>query len=68
MEGLFEFELPETLATTAQLPSRVWKIQETKMHLKHFDFIPGRPDEFWQAQGKQVDRYELNLNRPRASD
>lgn len=64
MKGLFEFNLPETLTTAVQQPTRVWKIQETKMHLEGFDFIPGRPHEIWHAQGKQVDRYELDLSRP----
>ncbi len=64
MKGLFEFDLPETLTAAIQQPTRVWKIQETTMHLEGFDFIPGRPNEIWHAQGKQVDRYELNLSKP----
>lgn len=59
MKGLFEFDLPETLSDVVQQPTRKWPIQETKMHLEGFDFIPGRPNQIWHAQGKQVDRYEL---------
>ena len=64
MKGLFEFDLPDTLTAAIQQPTRFWKIQETTMHLEGFDFIPGRPNELWHAQGKQVDRYELNLSNP----
>lgn len=68
MKGLFEFDLPDTLTAAIQQPTRFWKIQETSMHLEGFDFIPGRPNEIWHAQGKQVDRYELNLSNPRDGD
>jgi hypothetical protein len=56
------------LTTAIHLPTRVWKIRETKMHLEGFDFIPGRPNELWHAQGKQVDRYELEFGNPRVGD
>jgi hypothetical protein len=29
------------------------------MHLEGFDFVPGQPNKLWEAQGKQVDLYEL---------
>ena len=61
MKGLYEFGLPETLTEAVQQPRRVWRIQESTMHLEGFDFIPGRPDEIWHAQGAQVDRYRLQL-------
>ena len=59
MKGLFEFELPDELSEAVQQPLRVWRIQESTMHLEGFDFVPGRPDEIWHAQGAQVDRYRL---------
>lgn len=59
MDGLFEFEIPDKLTEAVNRPARVWKIQETKMHLEGFDFVPGHPSQIWHAQGKQVDRYEL---------
>ena len=59
MDGLFEFDLPEELTGEVQHPTRVWRIEETKMHLEGFDFIPDNPNQIWHAQGQQVDRYEL---------
>ena len=59
MDGLFEFELPENLTDTVNQPTRVWEIEESRMHLEGFDFIPGHPNQIWHAQGEQVDRYEL---------
>jgi len=64
MDGLFEFDIPEHLSDTINCPKRVWKIQETKSHLEGFDFIPGQPRQIWHAQGKQVDRYELETVPP----
>ena len=59
MDGLFEFEIPEKLTDAVNRPTRVWRIQETKTHLEGFDFVPGHPNQIWHAQGRQVDRYEL---------
>ena len=59
MDGLFEFDLPEKLTDEIQQPRRVWHITESRMHPEGFDFIPGRPNQIWHAQGKQIDRYEL---------
>jgi hypothetical protein len=59
MDGLFEFNIPEKLSAAIQQPTRVWPIQETKMHLEGFDFLPGKPNHLWHSQGKQVDLYEL---------
>jgi len=59
MDGLFEFDIPDKLTDVVNQPARVWEIQETKMHLEGFDFVPGHPNQIWHAQGKQVDRYEL---------
>lgn len=60
MDGLFEFDIPDTITDAINDPVRVWQIQETKMHLEGFDFVPGHPDQIWHAQGKQVDRYRLD--------
>ena len=59
MDGLFEFDLPEKLTDVVNQPTRVWPIQESRMHLEGFDFVPGQPNQLWHAQGEQVDRYEL---------
>ena len=59
MDGLFEFEIPAKLTDSINQPTRVWAIQETKMHLEGFDFVPAQPNKLWHAQGKQVDLYEL---------
>ena len=59
MDGLFEFDIPKKLTDTIQQPTRVWPIQETKMHLEGFAFVPGKANQLWHAQGKQVDLYEL---------
>jgi hypothetical protein len=59
MDGLFEFDIPAKLSDTINQPTRVWPIRENKMHLEGFDFIPGTPNKLWEAQGKQVDPYEL---------
>lgn len=59
MDGLFEFDLPAKLTDKVNIPTRVWPIQETKMHLEGFDFVPGQPNKIWHAQGGQVDLYEL---------
>lgn len=61
MDGLYEFDIPDPLPipATKNQPTRVWEIQETKMHLEGFDFVPGHPNQIWEAQGSQVDRYEL---------
>ena len=67
MDGLFEFEIPETIEDRVNRPTRVWQIQETKMHLEGFDFVPGYPNEIWHAQGMQVDRYRLE-GLPGSSD
>jgi len=59
MDGLFEFDIPAELTSTVNQPIRVWDIQETRMHLEGFDFVPGRPNRIWHAQGDQVDQYVL---------
>ncbi len=59
MDGLFEFDIPAKLSDTISQPTRVWPIRENKMHLEGFAFIPGQPNRLWEAQGKQVDLYEL---------
>ena len=59
MDGLFEFDIPDKLTEAVNQPVRVWNIRESKTHLEGFDFVPGRPNQVWHAQGKQVDRYEL---------
>ncbi|MEA1952310.1 MAG: hypothetical protein U9N87_13075, partial [Planctomycetota bacterium] len=59
MDGLFEFNIPDKLTAAVNQPVRVWNILESKMHLEGFDFVPGHPNQLWHAQGKQVDRYEL---------
>jgi hypothetical protein len=60
MDGLFEFDLPSVIGDKIQRPTRVWEIQETHSHLEGFDFVPGKPNQIWHAQGEQVDRYELS--------
>lgn len=60
MDGLFEFEIPDKLGDLPVLPQRVWTIKETRLHLEGFDFLPGRLDEIWHAQGKHVQRYLLD--------
>ena len=60
MDGLFEFDIPETLTKAVNRPTRVWNIEETRMHLEGFDFVPGSPNQIWHAQGKGVDRYVLD--------
>ena len=57
--GLFEFDLPKKLTDAINQPTRVWPIQETKMHLEGFAFVPDKPNQLWHSQGKQVDLYEL---------
>lgn len=59
MDGLSEFEIPETLSDEVVWPVRVWSIQETRTHLEGFDFVPGVTDRIWHAQGDQVDEYTL---------
>ncbi len=59
-DGLYEFDIPDVLTEAINEPTRVWNIQETRMHLEGFDFVPGTPDQIWHAQGKWVDRYSLN--------
>ena len=59
MDGLFEFNIPDNLTAGVNQPVRVWNILESKTHLEGFDFVPGHPNQIWHAQGKQVDRYEL---------
>lgn len=59
MDGLFEFEIPETLSDEVVYPVRVWDVQGTRSHLEGFDFVPGAPDRIWHAQGDQVDEYIL---------
>lgn len=59
MDGLFEFDLPETLTIDEVIPVRSWPIQETVSHLEGFDFLPGKPFEIWHAQGAFVDHYRL---------
>ncbi len=60
MDGLFEFDLPETLTNKEVKPVRSWPIQETVSHLEGFDFLPGKPFEIWHAQGSFVDHYRLD--------
>ena len=60
MDGLYEFDIPMELTEAVNQPLRVWSIQETHTHLEGFDFVPGTTDEIWHAQGKWVDRYQLN--------
>ena len=59
MDGLFEFKIPAELTESINRPTRVWPIQESRMHLEGFDFVPGQPGRIWHAQGEQVDLYEL---------
>lgn len=59
MDGLFEFKIPDRLTDQVQQPTRVWHIAEPVMHLEGFDFVPGKTDEIWHAQNRQVDRYRL---------
>ena len=58
-EGLFEFIIPQKLAATPCLPTRSWNVRRTGMHLEGFGFVPGHPNQIWEAQGNHVDRYEL---------
>ena len=58
-DGLFEFTLSEIRTDGITLPVRVWPIAESIMHLEGFDFVAGRPDEIWHAQGSQVDHWQL---------
>lgn len=58
-DGLFEFDLPEQLTEQIQRPKRVWAIAENRSHLEGFDFLPGKPQQIWHAQGSHVDHYEL---------
>ena len=60
MDGLFQFEIPDTLSDAVNFPIRVWDIQETQGHLEGFDFVPGHPNQIWHAQFSQVDRYILD--------
>ncbi len=59
MDGLYEFDIPTRLTDAVNQPTRVWPIQETKTHLEGFGFVPGHPNQIWEAQGSQVDLYEL---------
>ena len=59
MDGLFEFDIPTKFTDAINQPTRVWPIQETKSHLEGFGFVPGHPNQLWEAQGSQVDLYEL---------
>ena len=60
MDGLYEFDIPKKLTDAINQPTRVWNIQETRMHLEGFDFLPGKPNQIWHCQGGWVDRYELH--------
>ncbi len=60
MDGLFQFEIPDTLSDAVNFPVRVWDIQEMQGHLEGFDFVPGHPNQIWHAQFSQVDRYILD--------
>jgi len=59
MEGLFEFVIPEKLTDKPVYPIRSWNVRRTGMHLEGFAFVPGHPNQIWEAQGNHVDRYEL---------
>ena len=59
MEGLFEFAIPEKLTDAPNHPVRSWNVRRTGMHLEGFAFVPGHPNQLWEAQGNHVDRYEL---------
>ena len=59
-DGLFEFDIPDLLRDAVNQPKRVWEIEETRMHLEGFDFVPGSANQIWHAQGEQVDRYVLH--------
>ncbi len=59
LDGLFEFDIPDPLTETVNKPTQVWEIQETRMHLEGFDFLPESPNQIWHAQGTQIDRYRL---------
>ena len=60
MDGLYEFVIPDKLTSKVNQPIRFWMIEETRMHLEGFDFVPDHPDHIWHAQGGQVDRYQLS--------
>ena len=53
-------DIPDLPSEAVNQPIRVWAIEETRMHLEGFDFVPGSADQIWHAQGKQVDRYLLH--------
>ena len=59
MKGLFEFEVSEELTERINYPVRVWNVETTWAHLEGFDFIPGCPNQIWEAQHDHVDRYVL---------
>jgi len=68
-DGLFEFIIPENLENLVEVdvaPVRRWNMQRTPpmqgnpgQHLQGFGFVPGSPDEIWEAQGFTVDRYVM---------
>jgi len=59
MDGLYEFDIPDPLTGALNQPTRHWEIEETISHLEGFAFIPGVPDQIWNAQFSQVNRYIL---------
>ena len=59
MDGLYEFDLASLKTDGENKPRRSWAIAESTMHLEGFDFLPGKTDEIWHAQGQQVDHWKL---------
>ncbi len=59
MKGLFEFEIPEELIEEINYPTRTWNVETTGLHLEGFDFVPGHPNQIWEAQFGHVDCWEL---------
>ena len=60
MEGLFEFVIPDPLPDKPVYPVRSWDVRRTGMHLEGFGFVPGHPNQIWEAQNNHVDRYVLD--------
>ena len=56
---MFAFRIATLKPDVVNVPERVWPITESTMHLEGFDFVPGRPEEIFEAQGSQVDRWRL---------
>ncbi len=62
-DGLMEFDLSDIDLNRRQTPVRSWTVPETRMHLEGFDFLPGKSNRIWHAQGKLVNCFDLEALR-----